>query len=242
VYAPILEADSAEDAVQAVRDQIGPRTVALYWNTPNNPTGINLPASWLRGLADLARERDLWILADEVYEDYVYAGTHTYSRPLAPERTVAAYSFSKAYGMAGNRVGYLVGPEAFLDQVRKVCTHTFYSTPTGGQLAALHALGPAGDAWIANAHRAYAELGRYAANRLGVPAPEGSTFLFVDVASALDTGGLEGFLERAVDRGLLVAPGPTFGPFPRHVRVCFTSAPPERVRAGIDVLAELLGR
>ena len=85
-------------------------------------------------------------------------------------------------------------------------------------------------------------LGRRAAARLGVPAPEGSTFLFLDVADALDERGLTGLLEDCVDRGLLVAPGPSFGPFPTHIRVCFTSAEPERVLAGVDVLAGLLGR
>lgn len=234
--------DSPETAVEAVERHITPRTVAVYWNTPNNPTGLNIPASWLVALTEMARRHDLWILADEVYDQYVYEGVHTYSRPLAPERTIAAYSFSKAYGMAGNRVGYLVGPPAFLDQVRKVCTHTFYSTPTAGQIAAERALGQAGDTWVAQAREAYLELGRYAAARLGVPAPQGSTFLFLDVKDQLDDTGLDGLLEKAVDRGLLVAPGATFGPYPNHVRVCFTSAPPPRVRAGVDVLAELLGR
>lgn len=243
VYVPFIgHVDSPESAIAAVEPHITDRTVAIYWNTPNNPSGRNLPIAWLTALAELARARDLWILADEVYAPYVFRGTHSWSRPLAPERTIAAYSFSKAYGMAGDRVGYLVGPPAFLEHVRKVCTHTFYSTPHAAQWAAVQALGPEGDAWVAHAHEQYRQLGDYAAERLGVEAPQGSTFLFLDVADSLDDDGLDGLLERAVDRGLLVAPGPTFGPYPTHVRVCFTSAEPERVRAGVDVLAGLLGR
>ena len=92
------------------------------------------------------------------------------------------------------------------------------------------------------AREKYGELGRQAASRLGVPAPEGSTFLFLDVGSRLDERGLLGFLEDCADRRLLVAPGPSFGPYPNHIRVCFTSAEPEVVLRGIEVLASLLGR
>jgi N-succinyldiaminopimelate aminotransferase len=237
--------DVARDAAHAARlleDAVDGDTVAVYWNTPSNPAGRNLPADWLASLVEVARAHDLWILADEVYEHYVYEGGHVPTRPLAPERTVSVHSFSKSYGLAGTRVGYVVGPADLIEHAKRVSTHTFYSAPTPGQTGALAALGPVGRAWVERARERYAAMGRDAADRLGVDRPQGSTFLFVDVADQLDDDGLEGLLERCVTRGLLVAPGPSFGPYPTHVRVCFTSAPPERVAAGIDVLAELLGR
>jgi aspartate/methionine/tyrosine aminotransferase len=85
-------------------------------------------------------------------------------------------------------------------------------------------------------------VGEKAAARLGEPAPQGSTFLFLDVASALDERGLPGLLDRCAERGVLVAPGPSFGPFPHHIRVCFTCAPPEVVLRGVEALAQVLGR
>jgi N-succinyldiaminopimelate aminotransferase len=200
-----------------------------------------LPREIVEAVVEWARDQDLWILSDEVYEDYVYDGEHTYCRPLAPERTFATHSFSKAYGMAGNRCGYIVGPAERMTELKKVSTHTFYSTPTASQLAALRALEGPGDDWIDSARERYAALGRQAAKRLGVPPPQGSTFLFLDVASRLDERGLEGFLLDCAERGLFLAPGPSFGPYPTHARVCFTSAPPDVVTRGIDVLAEMLG-
>ena len=233
---------SVDEALKTVEEHRTDDTVALYLNTPNNPTGRIIPRQELEALAAWARDRDLWLLADEVYEDYVYEGEHTYLRSLAPERTFAAHSFSKAYGMAGNRCGYCVGPEPAIGQLLKVAVHTFYSTPTASQLAALAVLGPGGDAWIRRARQRYRELGEWSAQRLGAPTPKGSTFLFLDVAGRLDDRGLEGFLLDCADRGLFVAPGPSFGPYPTHVRVCFTSAVPDRVRRGIELLAEMLGR
>src|SRR5438270_5150730 len=93
-------ADSPETAVDLARERLTDRTVALYLNTPSNPAGRLIPRPWIEALVEWAAGEELWVIADEVYEDYVYAGEHTYTRPLAPERTFAAHSFSKAYGMA----------------------------------------------------------------------------------------------------------------------------------------------
>jgi N-succinyldiaminopimelate aminotransferase len=236
------EVDSSEDALAALRERLTGRTTALYLSTPNNPSGRIIPRSWLEAMLDWARSEDLWVLADEVYEDYAYRGKHAYARPLAPERTFSVHSFSKAYGMAGNRCGYVAGPAAAMTEVRKVSTHTFYSTPTASQVAAERVLGEAGERWVERAHGLYREIGERCAAMLGLEPPGGSTFLFVDVAAHLDGAGLEGFLGRCVDRGLFAAPGPSFGPYPTHLRVCYTATPPEVTERGMRVLAELLGR
>ena len=127
------------------------RTVALYLNTPNNPTGRVIEAPIVEALVAWASRRGLWVISDEVYEDYAYASGHTYARPLAPERVFSAYSFSKAYGMAGNRAGYIVGPSKVMQQIRKVSVHTFYSTPTSSQIAAQRALEGLADDWVIEA-------------------------------------------------------------------------------------------
>ncbi|HVS04352.1 MAG TPA: pyridoxal phosphate-dependent aminotransferase, partial [Thermoanaerobaculia bacterium] len=162
-------ADSPETAVDAFEALRTPATVAVYLNTPHNPTGRVLPPSWIAALVAWAARHDLWVLSDEVYEDYVYEGEHTPARGLDPERIFVAHSFSKAYGMAGNRCGYVVGPADRMADLRKVSVHTFYSTPTASQLAALAALEGPGQAWVERARAQYAEIGRWSAERLGVP-------------------------------------------------------------------------
>ena len=216
------------------------RTVGIYFNTPNNPTGKLIDAAGISSIVDWARSHGYWLLSDEVYEDYVYEGDHTPARPLAPDHIFSIHSFSKAYGMAGNRCGYVIGPADAMQQVGKVSTHTFYSTPTASQLAGLRALQGGADEWVKAACSQYRETGRRTAERLGVAPPQGSTFLFVDVADALDDSGLDGLLGDCADRGLLVAPGPSFGPYPHHVRICFTASPPDVVQRGVDLFAEIL--
>jgi DNA-binding transcriptional MocR family regulator len=99
----------------------------------------------------------------------------------------------------------------------------------------------AADTWIRETRDEYRRVGAEAANVLGVPAPEGSTFLFLDVAEHLGPGGLPEFLERCADDGLFAAPGPSFGPFPTHLRICYTACPPNVVARGVQVLARRLG-
>jgi aspartate/methionine/tyrosine aminotransferase len=242
VEVPFYDRPGSVEALLGPR--VTPRTAALYVNSPNNPTGRVLDADRLAELAAFARKHDLWLLSDEVYEHYAYVRPHHPLAVEAPERTFTVRSFSKAYGMAGNRVGYVVGPSAPapMAAARKIATHLCYQAPTAGQLAAARVL-VTGDAWLDRARASYRAAGDDAARALGLPPPEGGTFLFVDVADQLDERGLLGFLERCLDRGLLLAPGGNMGEaYASRVRVCFTCEPPDVVRRGVAVLAGLLGR
>jgi len=231
---------SAEEAVAAVRARLSPRSVALYVSTPSNPTGRVLPAAWLEALAALAREANLWILSDEVYEDYVYRGEHVSIARFAPERTLSVFSFSKAYGMAGHRVGYLAGPPEVVAAAEKIGTHSFYAAPSAAQVAALRAL-EVGGPWLEKARRAYREAGEDAAAVLGVAPPEGSTFLFLDLRGRLGPRGVDGFLEECLRRGVALARGSSCGEaYAEFARLSFTAAPPEDVADAVRRIAPLV--
>ncbi|MCB9666208.1 MAG: pyridoxal phosphate-dependent aminotransferase [Alphaproteobacteria bacterium] len=243
VHVPFLgQVQGPADVAPLLDRHRTPRTVGLYVNTPNNPTGQVIDRAVLEAVVAWARAHDLRILSDEVYEDLQFEGTHTYVRSLAPERTVSAWSFSKGFGMAGNRCGYVAGPADVVGGIRKLATYTTYCAPFVAQVAALRALGPVGEAWVADARQRYAELGAACAERLGVPAPAGGTFLFLDLRALGCADAPDRFLERCVERGVLLAPGTVFGPYPHHVRLCFTAVAPERTRRGVEIVAELLGR
>ncbi len=234
--------ETAEAAVAAVSAQRTARTVALYVSTPSNPTGRVLPGDWLEALADFARREDLWLLSDEVYEDLLYHGAHVSIGRFVPERTLTAFSFSKSYGMAGYRVGSLVGPPAVIAEVQKLHTHSTYCAPAPSQLSALRALRD-GDGWLTEARAQYQRAGHDAAHSLALPEPGGSTFLFVDVGRQLDERGMPGFLEDLFDDGVLVAPGASAGSaYGDWIRLCFTAAPPEQVATAVRLLAKRLGR
>jgi N-succinyldiaminopimelate aminotransferase len=231
----------------SVRDRIEPhltaRTTALYVNSPNNPTGRVLTAEELKEIAALARERNLWLWADETYERHAYAREHHRLADFAPERTFTARSFSKTWGMAGYRVGYLVGPPepSLIAEVRKIATHTVYSAPTPSQIAAARVLDRGGE-WLEESRRTYLETGEAAAALLGVAPPEGGTFLFVDVGARIADRGMAALLDDCLDRNLLIVPGSACGEaFGHYIRVCFTSVAPDVALRGVRRLAEVLG-
>ena len=208
-------ADSPEAAVRIVEEKRTPRTVALYVNTPNNPSGRVLPRAWLEALVEWARREELWLLFDEVYEDYQYEGTHAYGFSLAPERSFSAHSFSKGFGMAGYRCGWLAGPPGPMDAALKLHTHSVYSATTASQVAALRVLTGAGDAWLAETRAAYAETGRKAAARLGVPPPEGiDVSLPRRLGRRSAPGGLPGVSRGVRRRGALRGAGAELRPLP----------------------------
>ena len=233
--------DSPETAVEAVAERASARSVALYVSTPSNPTGRVLPEAWLAALAEWARRRELWLIADEVYEDLVYRGAHVSIARFAPERTVTAWSFSKAYGMAGYRAGYLAGPPALIAEIHKLHTHSTYSCATPSQRAALAAL-RGGEAWLAETRELYRRAGDDVARQLGLAPPEGSTFLFLDVADRLDGRGMLGFLEDVFEDGVVLAPGASSGSdYGGWVRLCYTAVSPERAAEAARLLAKRLG-
>jgi N-succinyldiaminopimelate aminotransferase len=199
-----------------------------------------LPRDWLEAIAELARRAYLWVVSDEVYEDYVYRGGHASFAAIAPERTVSVFSFSKAYGMAGNRVGYLSAPPALAAEIHKVQVHSSYHAPTAAQLAARAALA-GGGAWIEAARASYRAAGEDAAAALGLPPPEGSMFLFVDVAATLGERGMAGLLEDCLAEGVLVAPGASSGEaYVGWIRLCYSSLPPAQAADAVRRLARVL--
>lgn len=229
------------EATAALEAACPPNCVALYFSNPSNPTGRVLSPEMVEALAAFARRRDLWILCDEVYEDYAFQGECVSAARFAPERTISAFSFSKAYGMAGNRCGYLLTPNAEVcDGIHRASVHSAYHAPTAAQWAGLRAL-QGGAEWLARARSFYRQAGEAAAAALKLPAPEGGCFLFFDVAARLDERGMQGFLEDCWQRGVLLAPGASSGRgYESWVRLCYTAVPPRQAEQAARRVAALL--
>jgi aspartate aminotransferase len=119
-----------------------PKTRAIYYNTPQNPSGLVFTRAEAEEVAAFALERDLVVIADEAYEDLVYEGTHfsIASLPGMAERTITSFTFSKSYAMTGWRAGYAVAQEPFMTALRKVVLYSTNGVTTPVQYAMLQAL------------------------------------------------------------------------------------------------------
>jgi N-succinyldiaminopimelate aminotransferase len=233
------------DPESALERAIGPRTAAIYVNAPNNPTGRLVPDAAADAIASVARRHDLWVIADEAYEDLVHVGEHRplWRRPELAGRVVVTHTLSKSHALAGARVGYTHGPLEAMRVVRAVQFHESYCAARPMQLAAARAL-EAGDAWVAETRAAYGDAGRAAAAAVGVPPPEAGTFLFFDAAPHFTDGErIDGFLERCLDAGVLLTPGLSCGrDFETWVRLCFTAVPPDALEDALRRLGSVLRR
>jgi aspartate/methionine/tyrosine aminotransferase len=228
------------DAGEILREGLTPATRALYLTTPNNPDGKVLTRDQLTRVAALACEKDLWVLADEVYADFSFGPPHVSiaALPGMKERSITAYSFSKSHALAGARIGFAVGPEDVVTSARRVSTHSVFNVPVLTQRSALAALA-SGPRWIDQARDTYlsardAAVEALAGSGIRFFVPEGGAYLFLDFSEILEARSLTLLLGRAIERGVLLAPGEAFGQsFEKWARLCFTAVPLPRLVEGV---------
>ena len=126
-----------------IEKAITPKTRVLYLNSPNNPSGGVLTRADLERLAQIARDRKLWVVSDEAYEDVVYEGEHVSiaSLPGMYDRTIPVYTMSKSYAITGVRVGYFAMKDATLrDRALKVILYTTSNVSSIAQYGAVAAM------------------------------------------------------------------------------------------------------
>ena len=232
------------DPEAALENAVTERTVALYINTPNNPSGRVLPEETISAMLRVAKRHDLWLFCDEAYEELYFdrpAPGAIWRRPETRDRAIAFHTLSKTYGFAGARVGFTHGPKCVMGPVRGMQTFHTYCASRPMQFGAVGALREGG-AWVEQSRVLYRDAGYMAADSLGLRRPEGGTFLFMDVSAQLEPGEKDcsAFLERCAERGVLLTPGSSCGAdYATWVRLCFTSVPPAELEAALGKLAPL---
>jgi len=235
------------DVGAALEAAITPRTRAVYFISPGNPDGQVFRPAQVEAIAEVALKHDLWVLADEVYADFVYDGPlcSIATLPELGERTITTYSLSKGRALAGARVGCVAGPERAITAALRIHAHTVYNVPTPMQRAGLAALADGG-AWPRKAkglYRQARDASVAALKDIGIAAalPPGGTFFFLDLSEQLAGRPLQAMIERAIDEGVYVAPGRAFGAgYDNYVRLCYTGVPLDQILEGIGRLGRAM--
>ena len=233
--------------VDALAGACDARTRVIFINSPNNPTGWLCPAEQQQAILDFARQRGIWILADEVYSRIVY------DRELAPsfvdiaepeDLVIAVNSFSKSWAMTGWRLGWLVAPPSLFDTLGNVIQYTNSNSPAfvqHGGIAAIRECEP----FVAE-FRAYCARGRDIVcdalgrlNRVRIAPPEAALYAFFSVEGEPDSMALAKRLVK--EAGVGVAPGISFGPESEGwMRLCFAQDP-ALLERGLRQMTKVLG-
>jgi aspartate/methionine/tyrosine aminotransferase len=227
-------------------DSVTSKTKAMLIVTPSNPTGWTMTAQDIQTVLEFARERGIWIIADEVYSRIVYDGIRSpsfldYARP--DDRLFVVNSFSKAYAMTGWRLGWLIGPANSETPVRDLALYDNMGPPTYAQYGAAAALRH-GEPFIAEQVTLWKSnldlvMDRFSTNgRINMVRPQSTFYAFFNVDGEPDCMAL---VKKLIDESLLsLAPGCAFGKCcAGWVRMCF-AASEQRIGDALDRLEQVV--
>ncbi|BBO69593.1 aminotransferase [Desulfosarcina alkanivorans] len=232
--------------LDAIASAVTAKTRAILVNSPNNPTGAVYPRRDLEGISRLAQEHDLFVVADEAYDFFVYdnlANTSLFDLEAVRDRLIVTRSFSKHYAMTGFRVGYALAPPAVAAAMVRLHSHLTGNVCTFAQHGAMAALEMDDGLLI----RRRADLQRkrdlafdQVAGIFPCIRPQGAFYLFPDISGHLKKGETSGdFAARILEEtAVAVVPGEDFG-MDGHVRICF-AAPDDVLMEAFKRIREVL--
>lgn len=231
---------------EGVAELVSPKTAMVLLNSPSNPCGAVMTRADIEGVADIAKDHDLLVFSDEVYEKIVYDGAKHHSIASLDgmfERTITANGFSKTYSMTGWRIGWIVAPSVMIKEINKLQTHSLTCVTSFVQKAAVEALkGPQ------DSVRSMVEEFRRRRDlmydlmkeipSLRCPRPKGAFYVFPEYDFDMTSEELGAYLlEKA---HVAVTPGSAFGPSgEKHIRLSYATSNDVIVR-GMEKMKEAL--
>ena len=216
VVIPLKNENEFKLTKEELEAAITPKTKILVLPFPNNPTGAIMTREELEPIAEVVKERDLYVMSDEIYSELTYKETHTSiaSLPGMRERTLVINGFSKSFAMTGWRLGYVCGPEVILEQMLKIHQYAIMCAPTNSQYAAVEALRNC-DGEVVKMREAYNQRRRYLMSefrRMNIECfePYGAFYVFPCIKEFGMTS--EEFATRFLEEEkVAVVPGTAFG-------------------------------
>jgi aspartate aminotransferase/aminotransferase len=223
---------------ERLRAAVTPASRILIVNSPANPTGVALSAAETAALAAAARSLGLQVIADEVYDQFSFDQPHVSWLKYDPS-AVLVRAFTKTWGMAGWRIGFAAGPREILTAMATLQQFTFVCAHAPTQWACYEALRTNLD--MSEVVAAYRRKRDYAYEALRgtfeLHRPEGAFYLFPKAPG----GAVAPFIDRCLERQLLVVPGGAFSRRQTHFRLSY-SVSEETLKRGVDLLLEIAKR
>lgn len=215
VYVPTKFEDNFVIDADEVMKKVTKKTKFMVLNTPSNPTGAVQPEAALRAIADICKEKDMWILADEIYEQIIYSGKHfsISSIPGMFEKTITVSGLSKSYAMTGWRLGWAIAAD--IKPMNKLQTHSITCCTSFAQEAAVEAIEGPQEAKLSMVKQ-FKKRRDLALDLLGeikgleCNVPNGAFYLFPKYDAKMKSAALA---EKLLREGhVAVTPGSAFGP------------------------------
>ena len=227
--------------IDDIQSKITPNTSMIVVNTPSNPTGGVLSEESKRALCDIARDRNITILADEVYSEFIYEGKHT-SFLDSLDCAVVASGFSKMMAVTGWRMGFVCANEDVMDTLIKMQYHVCASPGMPAMYGVLAAL-PGIEPYLENARAVFKKRRDLIVDRINgiegmsIIPPKGAFYAFPSFEQDISSAELANRLAKA---GLICTPGSAFGTNGEgHLRFSY-AADESKIDSGMDILKEVM--
>jgi aspartate aminotransferase/aminotransferase len=219
-----------------VKAAITPRTKAIMLSTPSNPTGAVVGVEAQKAIAELARDRGILLVSDEIYRAFHYDGPASSPGQFSDEVLVIE-GFGKTYGMTGWRLGWAHGPRRLVQEMAKLQQFTFVCAPSVVQWAGLAATDHDVSAIIADYRRKRDLLAEGLRGSFEFVLPGGAFYLFPKAPWGT---GAE-FVAEGIKNNLLTIPGNVFSRRDTHFRISY-AATDDTLHRGVEVLTRLAKR
>lgn len=218
-----------------LRRAISDRTRIILINSPNNPTGSVYSADELAMVAAVARERDIAVFSDDIYDRFTYdaEGPPDYFGRLY-ENSLTFGGFSKTWGMTGWRVGFVAGPKPVIDHMVVMQQYAFSAVNSIAQKAALLALDYKTHDLIDGYRQKRDLIYEGIRDKYRVVKPKGAYYIYPEAPD----GDGDAFVERALKKNLFIIPGSVFSRRKSHVRISFAASLPV-LEKGIEILRSM---
>jgi aspartate/methionine/tyrosine aminotransferase len=222
---------------EKIEPLINERTKLIIVSSPANPTGAVHSGEELQEIARIAKERDIFVVSDEIYALFSYDGPHL-SMASYTENCLLLGGFSKSHSLTGWRLGFALGPKELLSEMTKLQQYTFVCAPSFAQEAALAAMDIDTSPWR-NDYRKKRDLVYSSLREFGyrVEKPGGAFYIFPECPWGTD----EEFAAEAIKNKLLIIPGSVFSERNTHFRISY-AAEDETIRRGLEVLEKIRSR
>jgi aspartate aminotransferase/aminotransferase len=204
--------------------------------SPSNPTGVVFADRDLEALADLARQHDLLLISDEIYNQLTYDGPAPSPVPHAKDRTLLLRGYSKSYAMTGLRMGYAAGPAEVIGEMAKLQQYSFVCAPQPAQWGALAAMDTDVSQHV-NDYRAKRDLVcRELEGSFEFIRPSGGFYVFPKAPARFASATV--FVDEAIRNNVLIIPGNVFSERDSNFRISY-AASDETIRKGCAVLRSI---
>lgn len=218
---------SVPPSMEAVDAMIGPRTKAIIFSNPSNPLGRVVGPSALDELIALAEKRDVWLIVDEAYAGFCFGASYRSVVANASSHAISVRSLSKAGGLGGWRIGFVVGSEEITQALRDIQEYTYICPSVGSQHAGAAVLPATGALCDAFAGRLDEVCQILSDGGVEYVRPQAAFFAWVRAPMASGSG----FAKRCFDDGVAVVPGRLFSRHDTHVRLSFAGLREPTLRA-----------